>query len=367
MARKKKNAGVVPLTSPQTREEHYLANIAGLVGTKPEYSFTRVERYLDAISGSTSGLDDRVTALEIGKLDVIGKGVNLLDNAYFIGGGTAGKFPINQRGQTGASAYPNYGGTIDRWSSNGGTVGVLSDGIALSGFIGGQLYQTIENYAAYKGKELTVSALGSSSDGNSYHISVYDGISYSTGNMYFPASKGLASATFAVSPNATTLVVQIINSVSGATASLEAVKLELGTQQTLARQVNGSWVLNDAPPDYGEELAKCQRYLQVFEGDAYAYLGTTYDVSSTSIEPILPLLVPMSKKTGSILASTTALLQTNGAWNQQVTIPAGSNNVRISSNTAAFTISLANGLLGTFPSMGAISSDGNTKIIISTE
>lgn len=67
MSRKKKNAGSAPLTSPETREEHYLANIAGLVGTKPEYPFTRVERYLDAISTGTSGLADRVSALEIGK------------------------------------------------------------------------------------------------------------------------------------------------------------------------------------------------------------------------------------------------------------------------------------------------------------
>ena len=67
MARKKKNAGSVPLTSPQTREEHYLANIAGLVETKPEYPFTRVERYLDAISSVDSGLEDRVAALETGK------------------------------------------------------------------------------------------------------------------------------------------------------------------------------------------------------------------------------------------------------------------------------------------------------------
>lgn len=63
MARKKKNAGAVPLTSPQTREEHYLANIAGLVGTKPEYPFTRIERYLDAICDrlDNEGLTEKYT------------------------------------------------------------------------------------------------------------------------------------------------------------------------------------------------------------------------------------------------------------------------------------------------------------------
>ena len=39
-----------------------------------------------------------------------------------------------------------------------------------------------------------------------------------------------------------------------------SVKLELGTQQTLAHQdANGAWVLNEIP-DYGEQLRKCQRY-----------------------------------------------------------------------------------------------------------
>lgn len=70
MARKNRNAGATPLTSPQTREEIYLANIAGLVAAKPQYPFTRTERYLDAISSSTSGLADRVTALETGKAPV---------------------------------------------------------------------------------------------------------------------------------------------------------------------------------------------------------------------------------------------------------------------------------------------------------
>ena len=70
MARKNRNAGAAPLTSPQTREERYLANIAGLVATKPAYPFTRTERYLDSISSSTSGLADRVTALETGKAPV---------------------------------------------------------------------------------------------------------------------------------------------------------------------------------------------------------------------------------------------------------------------------------------------------------
>ena len=45
---------------------------------------------------------------------------------------------------------------------------------------------------------------------------------------------------------------------------LVAIKLELGDQQTLAHQdADGNWVLNEIP-DYGEQLARCQRYFQTF-------------------------------------------------------------------------------------------------------
>ena len=45
---------------------------------------------------------------------------------------------------------------------------------------------------------------------------------------------------------------------------LKAAKLELGTQQTLAHQdADGVWQLNEIP-DYGEQLARCQRYFQLY-------------------------------------------------------------------------------------------------------
>jgi hypothetical protein len=44
----------------------------------------------------------------------------------------------------------------------------------------------------------------------------------------------------------------------GESISIAAVKLELGSTQTLAHQdADGNWVLNDPPPDKGMELLKC--------------------------------------------------------------------------------------------------------------
>ena len=50
--------------------------------------------------------------------------------------------------------------------------------------------------------------------------------------------------------------------------TVKAMKLELGDQQTLAHQENGVWVLNEIP-DYGEQLARCQRYFQTFATESF--------------------------------------------------------------------------------------------------
>ena len=284
MARKNRNAGATPLTSPQTREEIYLANIAGLVAAKPQYPFTRTERYLDAISSSTSGLADRVTALETGKLNVIGKGVNLLDNAYFIGGGTAGVFPVNQQGYTGASAYPNSGRTVDRWWNNAATtVGVEADGLALSATTA--LFQMLEPSRMRLGETYTLSAIvnGVCYSGTFDYTTTNTVASINCGTAYLRFYGDMWSQT--PSKNGVGF-----DSVTGAT-KVSALKLELGSQQTLARKVGNNWVLNAPPPNYGEELAKCQRYLIRFSPlSTYSVLGLGYTAASGSGDTAVILL-----------------------------------------------------------------------------
>ena len=50
---------------------------------------------------------------------------------------------------------------------------------------------------------------------------------------------------------------------AGNSIKLAAVKLELGSTQTLAHQEGGKWVLNEIP-NYAEQLARCQRYFRRF-------------------------------------------------------------------------------------------------------
>lgn len=46
-----------------------------------------------------------------------------------------------------------------------------------------------------------------------------------------------------------------------------AAKFELSDHQTLAHKEGGNWILNDPPPNKALELAKCQRYYQVFSSE----------------------------------------------------------------------------------------------------
>ena len=139
---------------------------------------------------------------------------NLLDNWYFGN-------PVNQRGASGTISRLGY--FFDRWKLVSGSVTINSGGIVLNGTIA----QVLE-YAA--GQTVTATVL--TPDGVTDVTPVYDD----------------ETKTFTVTTQGKTI---------------RAVKLELGTQQTLAHQENGVWVLNEIP-DYGEQLRRCQRYCFVW-------------------------------------------------------------------------------------------------------
>ena len=139
---------------------------------------------------------------------------NLLDNWYFGN-------PVNQRGASGTISTAGY--FFDRWKLVSGSVTINSGGIVLNGTIA----QVLE-YAV--GQTVTATVL--TPDGVTDVTPVYDD----------------ETKTFTVTTQGKTI---------------RAVKLELGSQQTLAHQENGVWVLNEIP-DYGEQLRRCQRYCRVY-------------------------------------------------------------------------------------------------------
>lgn len=182
---------------------------------------------------------------------------NLLDNWYFGN-------PVNQRGQTSLTTTANYQYFIDRWLLYlKATVGeVVEDGVKISVSTGTytSLIQRLEFANELVGKPLTISVLF----GDNELLSATGIITEVTANTVF-ASQGNTNNTRSVRLGYTPAngVYVEFRVSAGETETIKAIKLELGGTQTLARQEGGVWVLNEIP-DYAEQLARCQRYFQLF-------------------------------------------------------------------------------------------------------
>lgn len=191
------------------------------------------------------------------------KGDNLLDNWYFVGGGSqtaGGLFPINQKLQTSYLSETSL--TIDRWRHvNNGTCAIQSDCIRLT--------QNTANPFAFKqlleksvSGQVTFSVLVKSVTG--------------TWSVTSTASSGaLSGGPLVVGLNSFTGTPQALSGIGvcatnqGDRLELIAVKLELGGNQTLARETGGAWVLMDPPPSPTLELLKCQRFFQIFRTQSF--------------------------------------------------------------------------------------------------
>lgn len=164
---------------------------------------TGLPEQVDKLDHTAQEIDDAVTrAFKVSAR-------NFLRNWYFVN-------PVNQRGVSGTISTTGY--FIDGWKLVSGTVQITSTGLVLNGTI----EQILES-----GIGQLVKATFLASDG------------------VFDASYNDSTKTFTITATGKTLI---------------AAKLELGSQQTLAHQdADGNWVLNEIP-DYGEQLARCQRY-----------------------------------------------------------------------------------------------------------
>lgn len=225
---------------------------------------------------------------------------NLLDNWYFVGGGSQlgyGKFPINQRGQT---SYSGAVFCIDRWkvSGAGHDVVVGSDYITYT--------RTALTGNPYLSQTVTVPFDGT------YTFSALYRTSKScfglNGNNRFPVSAdwNLHSVTVSLTAGANAFhVIQDYGAADGAAEvgdhiDIKAVKLELGAYQTLVHnegtESNPNWVLNDLP-DYDIELLKAQKYLQIIpaSGTFLVPIGYGIGYDTTQIRVTVSLPTPMVK------------------------------------------------------------------------
>ena len=243
---------------------------------------------------------------------------NLLDNWYFVGGGSqqgGWQFPINQRGET---SWDTGGYHLDRWKQESDGFGELGEeGFtpAVTGIVA--TTQPVEEsvFKRLLGKKVTISALLSSGEFRSRTIQFPTDISqgfeelvaFSNGGEIgiasYPGNKVYQLARICIKSNSNKL-------------TFVAIKVELGYLSTLARKdEEGNWLLNDPPPNFQQELAKCQRYQVELVSTADPEFGTigmcmgnTGSGTSNFSIAICPLPVPMRIKP-TVIASGLFRLQ----------------------------------------------------------
>ena len=271
-----------------------------------------------------------------------GSNPNLLDNAYFVGGGSQlgdGVFPINQRGLT---SYTNTTYVVDRWRMwvNTSTVTLTASGLTFAtGANADGLFQYFPQGKIESLYGLTVTASLLLTDGTLYTATgVADAacwIATDINGGYFGYTNGYLR----------------VNLDANKSISIKAVKLEVGTVSTLA---------NDPPPDFGEELRKCQRYLYIPTFPWYAWTGTVaMATSATDFNWVINTPVPMRQGVIPTIGITNSVY-INGTAVSNLAIgnyPVG-NLVKISGTSAGMT----NGQL--YP---VNTSANNVSVILSAE
>lgn len=226
---------------------------------------------------------------------------NLLDNWYFVGGGSqqeGGQFPINQRGQT---EYTTAGYTIDRWIMLAGALTISPECITFlpngTTILGQRVNSALNEYLVDKVvtfSVLTADNILATSTGVWPQSGSVENIVSGIKLLFGPSVIGWGQTTPGVWVNCN--------------KSLIAAKLELGDHQTLAHQdADGNWVLNDPPPNKTVELEKCQRYqLVVRHVDDYATVGNGIVRSDGTFDLVIPTpttmrSIPAVSITGSII------------------------------------------------------------------
>ena len=220
---------------------------------------------------------------------------NLLDNWYFVGGGSqqgGGQFPINQRGQTSYTAG-DYQYCIDRWLQDGENVTIVDNGVKIEAQdttdLDNKIYQSIEGVP--HNVPLTFSAM-------------IDNKLYIVQGMSFTRIQNIVNDFVRVEIGENNgYQYALIRNTQGS-ITIQAVKLERGFLSTLAsKNESGNWVLNDPPPNFQQELAKCQRYQVELVSTAdpeFGSIGVCMGDSGSGISnfaiAICPLPVPMRIK-----------------------------------------------------------------------
>lgn len=215
---------------------------------------------------------------------------NLLDNWYFAN-------PVNQRGQAEYNFATVAGGyTVDRWKARNASckITLADDGLSIKNLSETNNLFLQQDFETPVPSQTVYSTLVENVIGTVYMQALFADSTFSSA---VKLEDGLSSIVSSKSVKRCFMQVNV-----GASIKFKAAKLELGSVQTLARQVNGEWVLNEIP-DYGEQLARCQRYFVRF--DAVISNGFLTSSAKNYHMPI-KTPVPMRAKPSVAMGSYTA-------------------------------------------------------------
>ena len=282
---------------------------------------------------------------------------NLLDNWYFVGGGSqqgGGQFPINQRRQT---SYSNSGDSIimsvDRWKFNpdndAAAITINSDSVRIqkNGAVNWpSISQSIPISEITNGETYTISVLSKGTAKWRLSFSYNNYSSNDNSQTWIGSGSQISLHTFTAKIQITTGDIMLVTiAIDGSSAQGEyldiiAAKLELGPVQTLAHQdAEGNWVLNDPPPNFQQELAKCQRY-QIALDASTVIAGRTYVDVETSVLCFLPTPVTMRINPTWVGDIENIVVYSNG----NTYIATSIINIGKATNGIAFTITISSGV-----------------------
>ena len=319
--------------------------------TEFDHTAQEIDDTVDNLNTLTGGATTKQAALAN-----LGAGVrpSLLHNGLFIGGGTAGNLPVNQRGQT---SYTAGGYTVDRWRMAGSAakITVQADGIYYEKTADATSYGIWEQklpLGELEGKELAVSVLV---DDVCYSDTIAAGWTYSNGVVLkqFFINNGSKQMRVSVSCDADNILIFRFYYGSSAAAAttgflLQAAKLEEGDTQTLAYQDDtGAWQLLPQPEsDCATQLAKCKYYATMIATENILRAAASY-VSGSYIYFTIPLDVAMRQGNPTIVSSEGLTLYASITGNAQegFSFSAQNNGNCVTLAAAKTSHGLTNGML----------------------
>lgn len=186
--------------------------------------------------------------------------------------------------------YCTTGYTVDRWkfTTDGGNVAISNGYLDIYSpkQYGSYLEQKIdpELAKALAGKTVTFSVLAADGD-TAFSTNMNKNGSYVDSFTIKPNTVSYKTWTFPT--DSTDILFNFAGNAAGHVRPI-AVKLELGSTQTLAHKENEKWVLNEIP-DFGEQLRRCQRYCRVIGGTLNQPFCITVRRETTALEGFIPI------------------------------------------------------------------------------